>query len=296
MKNLSTTITLNMRMLRERIKPVLAFAILLPLLITVSLTPIWASESTQQVQEPQDSRILWLLNPNNALEATYRPEKLVLFKGYAINPEAKEAYIKMLEDMKASGIDGLRLQSAYRPYRHQQAIFNEKVKSLINMGHSEAGANIMAARSVALPGTSEHQLGLAVDVSIDGQLSVDFAETEAGVWLKNNSAQYGYIVRYPKEKTAITRIMYEPWHLRYVGIPHAEFMRENNLCFEEYIDLVKDAGIILFWLDEYNYYKVSYSKNTNMKASENAESFNISSIGPSASDGYIVTELKSFMR
>ncbi|MCL2400347.1 MAG: M15 family metallopeptidase [Defluviitaleaceae bacterium] len=263
-------------------------------MISVGMVTVLAAESPQK-QESQDSRILWLVNPNNPLEATYRPERLVLLKGYAINAEARVAYLKMLEDMRAVGIEGLKLQSAYRAYRHQQAIFNEKIKSLVKMGHTEEGARTIAARSVAVPGASEHQLGLAVDVSIDGQLSVDFAETEAGVWIKNNSARYGYIVRYPKEKTAITRIMYEPWHLRYVGVPHAEFMRENNLCFEEYIDLVKNAGIILFWLGDGRYYKISYSSSYINKTSENVESYSISSIGASPSDGYIITELKRFL-
>jgi len=196
--------------------------------------------------------------------------------------------------MEADGILNLRLQSAYRSYQHQQGLFEGKVSALRGLGYSETEARAIAAKTVAVPGTSEHQTGLAVDVSINGKLNAEFGDTEAGIWLKNNSDKYGYIVRYPKEKIDITRIIYEPWHLRYVGIPHAQYMQEHHLCFEEYIDHVKAAGIILFWIDDGNYYKMSY--DADMKNQADGICLDVSSISADEAGGYIVTEIKRFMR
>jgi len=241
-----------------------------------------------------DSGLLWLVNPEHPLGASYRPEELVDMSGYLIRPEVRAAYEKMISDMEVAGINPLCLQSAYRPYGYQQALFDDKVKVLRGLGYDECEAKALGAKSVALPGTSEHQLGLAVDVSVNGKLSAHFGSTRAGVWLQNNCGRYGFIVRYPKEKTQITRIVYEPWHLRYVGIPHALYMHEHNMCLEEYITHVKDAGIVLYWVDEGNYYKVSFFREKPDHLS--LETADVSGIGVDISSGYIATELKTFFR
>ena len=240
----------------------------------------------------EDSGLLWLVNLKNTLEATYRPQKLININGYQMHPEAGEAFLKMLDAMEVDGIENLRMCSAYRPYRYQKALFDEKKRLLCGLGYDKEEAERIAARSVAVPGASEHQLGLAVDVSVTGRLNVHFGTTEAGIWLAGNCHKYGYIIRYPKDKTEITKIIYEPWHLRYVGVPHAGFMKELDLCLEEYIDFVKDAGILLYWLDDERYYKVSYCPGDVPRLQPVSENFSISSIGPRDSAGYIITELK----
>jgi D-alanyl-D-alanine carboxypeptidase len=149
----------------------------------------------------------------------------------------------------------------------------------------------MAARAVAFPGASEHQTGLAIDVSVNGKLSTQFGETEAGVWLQNHCHHYGFIIRYPKNKTHITRIMYEPWHLRYVGVPHAHFMHEYGMCLEEYVEYVKNAGILLYWLDDENYFKITYTRNV----PDFPEVYDISALGSEGTE-FVVTELKVFGR
>ena len=238
-----------------------------------------------------DSGLLWLINPDNPLEASYRPEQLTNIGGYPIRPEVGSAFLKMLNDMKADGVKGLRLQSAYRPYLYQQALFEEKAAFWRSAGHEEKVARTLAARSVAMPGASEHQTGLAIDVSVNNQLSVHFGDTEAGIWLLNNCTRYGFILRYPKEKTAITRIIYEPWHLRYVGIPHAAYMQEHNLCLEEYIDHLKNFRTLLYWQDHQSYYKITYTQG--LPPTQKHQ--NISSLSPKNS-AYIITELKEFLR
>lgn len=134
--------------------------------------------------------------------------------------------------MHADEIYGLRLQSAYRSYSYQRAIFEEKVRALTAEGIENVRE--IAAQSVQVPGASEHQLGLALDVSIDGKLSQSFAETDAGRWLAENCHNFGFIVRYPQGKTDVTSIVFEPWHLRYVGLPHSQIMKEKSLTLEEY--------------------------------------------------------------
>ena len=243
----------------------------------------------------KDSKLLWLVNHSHPIAVDYRPENLVNVDNYLIRPEAGIAFTKMLEDMHKDKLYGLKLQSGYRPYNYQKAIFSDKMTTLRQLGYSEAESRELAMKSVALPGASEHQTGLAIDVSVNGQLTVLFGDTEAGIWLKNNSAKYGYIVRYPKEKTAITRIIYEPWHLRYVGVPHAQYMHEYNLCLEEYIHHVKEAGIILFWINEKSYFKISYVERLPQGIEESEalnETLDVSSIGPDENSGYIVTEMR----
>ena len=236
---------------------------------------------------------MWLVNYDNTLEDTYRPAKLEYLSGFPIRPEAGAAFNRMREDMQKAGIKNLRLQSAYRPYGYQYALFEHKLKYWQNLGHEESVAQVLAARSVAKAGASEHQTGLAVDVSLNGKLSVHFGSTEAGIWLQNNCSRYGFIVRYPPEKTAITRIMYEPWHLRYVGVPHAQYMYDHNMCLEEYVEHVKNSEILLYWVDEKVYYKVSFI----LQPDEDSEAaYDISSVRPGGAGGYIVTELKNFVR
>jgi len=250
--------------------------------------------------QPMDSGLLRLINPDHLLTPDAHPEKLMNINGYLIRPEAGSAFLKMHENMEADGINNLRLQSAYRPYPYQRVLFEDKVKALCGLGYAEAEARELAAGAVAVPGASEHQTGLAVDVSVSGELNVEFGDTEAGVWLRNNSGRYGFIVRYPKDKVEITRIMYEPWHLRYVGVPHGEYMREHNLCLEEYIAHVKAAEAVLYWVDAGSYYKVRYVAEVSgegmSKEMGSAGLWDVSSIGPDGGMGYIVTEVGRFAR
>ena len=108
---------------------------------------------------------------------------------------------------------------------------------LIAQGYSPSDARIEAAKAVAIPGTSEHQLGLAVDI-VDLRYQVLDAgqeDTATQQWLMQNSWKYGFILRYPNDKTAVTGIIYEPWHYRYVGRENAKAIYESGLCLEEYL-------------------------------------------------------------
>ena len=143
----------------------------------------------------------------------------------------------MTEFITAAGESGVQvfLSSGYRPYSEQAYLFREKVKSV--------GSEAAAASIVAVPGTSEHQTGLACDITDHyrhPKIPEELEITETYKWLYEHCQDYGFILRYPKDKVDITKVMYEPWHFRYVGVEAATYMMENNLCYEEFYALYTD--------------------------------------------------------
>lgn len=127
--------------------------------------------------------------------------------------------------------------SGHRSNDYQAGLYNRKVSYYLDEGYSKEDAKVAAAKVVAVPGTSEHQLGLAVDIIDTRSWSLtEVQETlPAQQWLMENSWQFGFILRYPKDRTDITGIIYEPWHYRYVGVELATELYELDLTLEEYI-------------------------------------------------------------
>ena len=121
---------------------------------------------------------------------------------------------------------------AFRTEEEQQYLMDEKVKAYMDEGYPKILAREMAEKWVAVPGTSEHQLGIAVDINPD----YDRSGKEVYEWLAENAHEYGFINRYPEDKVHITGIMNEPWHYRYVGEDVAKQMYEQGVCLEEYLD------------------------------------------------------------
>jgi D-alanyl-D-alanine carboxypeptidase len=155
------------------------------------------------------------------------------------NMRCDERVITPLLDMlKAAHADGVNLIvcSPYRDINRQTMLFSNKVNRYMEGGMSYMDAYNLASQAVTVPGSSEHQIGLAVDIITDGYSSLDegFGDTAAGKWLAANSMNYGFILRYPKGKEHITSIEYEPWHFRYVGVDAATFISDNGLCLEEF--------------------------------------------------------------
>ena len=148
---------------------------------------------------------------------------------YTILRPVYDPMVKMIEDFyKLYNNDTLQIYGSYRTKKYQQEIYDRYNGEKDEDGYPRA----------ALPGRSEHETGYAFDftetVDLDYQGKGDFA------WINENSYKYGFVVRYTEEKEKITEIRSEPWHFRYVGIPHATYMTKNNLCLEEYIDLLRD--------------------------------------------------------
>lgn len=186
---------------------------------------------------------LLLVNKQNPLSQSYRPENLVVEENsqIRIREEVAKAFKQMNQGAQAAGIQELVLISGYRSYQYQEKVFDRKVQSLIKAGLTKEEAGQKAQSIVALPGSSEHQTGLAIDISSvtlakeKDPLIPAFAQTREGKWLDGHAHEYGFILRYPKEKMGITHITYEPWHYRYVGSYHARKIKEANICLEEYI-------------------------------------------------------------
>ena len=151
---------------------------------------------------------------------------------------------RIIEDlllmMQAAKDDGVNLEvcSPYRGDNRQEYLFNKKIKNYMGQGMSYMEAYKIASQIVTVPGASEHQVGLALDIWSDTYKSLDkgFEDTEAGKWLAEHSCEYGFILRYPEGKEYITSIEYEPWHFRYVGREAAMIMKQENICLEEFWD------------------------------------------------------------
>jgi D-alanyl-D-alanine carboxypeptidase len=168
---------------------------------------------------------------------TYVPGDLVATQVAHLHPptlrkEAADALVAMFAAAKAEGAGGMQFQSAYRSYAVQVKVYNGYVGKL-----GKAGADARSAR----PGFSEHQTGLAADISslpVVCALAACFGQTPQGVWLAANAYRFGFLLRYPADKTPITGYIYEPWHFRYIGVSLATEMRDTGVStLEEFFGL-----------------------------------------------------------
>ena len=155
----------------------------------------------------------------------------------------KAAYQPLKDMFAAARADGVPLQlvSAYRSIYLQDKLFTRSVNTYKNQGLSEIDAINKANRERTFSGTSEHNTGLGFDILQQGNytLSTSFENSAQFKWLMENAEDYGFILRYSKDKTNITGIMYEPWHFRYVGVEHAKKINALDMCLEEYIDYLE---------------------------------------------------------
>ena len=182
---------------------------------------------------------LKLVNFEHALDETFEPAELSeVDNGYAADSRIADATKKMIADARSKDNVRIIALSAYRDYDYQMELFENKVQRLQQeKGYSVDKAREEAKTVVAYPGTSEHQLGLALDLVDARHVKLDESQenTAAYKWLYEHCAEYGFIVRYPNGKTDITGIIYEPWHFRYVGVEAATYIMEHNITLEEYL-------------------------------------------------------------
>ena len=183
---------------------------------------------------------LLLVNPWNKIPGEYFVELTNLVNGHSIDKRVYPDLQAMIDAMRTEGLYPV-ICSSYRTYEKQQTLFNNEVSQCLAQGYSQKEAEAEAGKSIAIPGTSEHQTGLAVDiVDISYQILDENQEnTAVQKWLIKNSYKYGFILRYPKDKSEITGIYYEPWHYRYVGKEVAKEIYEKGICLEEYLDSTK---------------------------------------------------------
>lgn len=180
--------------------------------------------------------LITLVNPWNTITDDYEPHLTELGDGMLLDERAAGALEEMLKACKAAGGAPCPI-SGYRTQEYQQELFDNKVMRLMSSGYTADNAPAKAAESVAVPGTSEHQLGLAMDIVDEYYPELDYAQEWTGTqqWLIQHCTEYGFILRYPSESSEITGIIFEPWHYRYVGKTAAKKIAELGITFEEYI-------------------------------------------------------------
>lgn len=207
--------------------------------------------NVQEVDAKESDSFLVFVNEQIKLSQDYKPKDTMNMSQYVpttkktlLQKDAGQAYIKMYLDLKNAGINNLAITSGYRTYNYQKMLFEKQVRKYQSKGYSYQDAYNTGKRIVAIPGASEHQTGLAADLTINGSLNQNFGNTAAGKWLAKNSYKYGFVLSFPKDKQSITGIIYEPWHFRYVGEIHAKIMYENDWCLKEYLDYLKKAKVI----------------------------------------------------
>ena len=184
----------------------------------------------------RDDWQLILVNQWNALPSGYEVSLNRLSNGLEVDSRCYADLTQMLDDMQAQGLSPF-VCSAYRTVDEQQELFDNKVDQYISEGYSQEEARKEAGTVVAVPGTSEHHLGLAVDIVDKNNQILDENQEKTPVqqWLMENCWDYGFILRYPNGKSDITGIIYEPWHYRYVGREIAKEIHELNVTLEEYL-------------------------------------------------------------
>ncbi|WP_205317645.1 D-alanyl-D-alanine carboxypeptidase family protein [Oceanobacillus zhaokaii] len=199
--------------------------------------PVSTETGTPVIANPYDQ--LALINKEHALPADYEPEDLVVpnvrfpFTEELPKKQMREVAARALEDLFQAADDaGIELyaQSGFRGYDTQVSLFANYVSA-----NGEEAANKFSAR----PGESEHQSGLAMDVTsvdVNYLLDTDFGDTEEGKWVKDHAAEFGFIIRYPEGKEEITEYQFEPWHLRYVGEKAAKEIMDQGITLEEYFN------------------------------------------------------------
>lgn len=189
-------------------------------------------DNAEVPEVPEDTTpwYLILVNRDNPLPEDFTVETVEFEGGELVDKRIAAALSMMLADAEADGFYG-KVVSGYRTREAQQGEIDARKAAYIAEGFSEEDADDEAKKWVALPGTSEHETGLAVDINADGVHSAGY---EVYGWLAENAYKYGFICRYTSDKQLITGISPEPWHYRYVGLEDAKAMFESGMCLEEY--------------------------------------------------------------
>lgn len=194
---------------------------------------------TRAIEEKQiiNDELLTLVNYKNKIPDDWKVDLVSLNDQQSIDQRAYQELKNMLNDAKKQGLN-IIVCSSYRTYDKQKELFVNKVKEYLKEGYGYNEAQEAASMWVAKPNTSEHQLGLAVDLASKKNQRLDDSQerTAEQQWLIKNCWRYGFILRYPSNKSDLTKVGYEPWHYRFVGKEHAKKITEQGVCLEEYLN------------------------------------------------------------
>lgn len=215
------------------------------------VTPMFVPDSAEKIQAALDDDFLRLLNKENHLGESYVPDTLEeIDSGVEADGRIAEYCRAFITAARDAGFTDLYACSGYRTYEWQYNHYYDSIDTYVSQGYSREEAERLTGRDYMFPGASEHQYGMCMDIVTysyvaEAGLTDGFDQTDCWKWINENDYKYGFIMRYAEEKEDITGIMYEPWHYRYVGVEHATFMKEHNMCLEEYIDFLKEQLEIL---------------------------------------------------
>ncbi len=197
-------------------------------------------EERQKEREAEEPPLLMLVNAEHPLPEDYAPELLQVEdkdgRTYQLDARCAQAFWDMMADCAAAGGEPY-ICSGFRLRKDQEELFQDKIKRLIEAGTDPELAPEEASKTVAVPGTSEHESGLAADLIDESYPYLDEQQehTPTQIWLMDNSWRYGFILRYPNGTTEQTGIIYEPWHYRYVGKTYAREIYRMGVTLEEYL-------------------------------------------------------------
>lgn len=208
-----------------------------------NLLGLTAAEAKAMLADP----LMILVNHTNKMPENYTFETAECGSKTAVNKTLQTvACNAFLELQKAAAAENVTvwMQSGYRSVKYQTSLYEKKTQYYLNKGYDNAAAKEKAAAVVNPPGYSEHNCGLAADLNSPEHTGLDegFEKTAAFRWLCEHAGDYGFILRYPKDAEDKTEIIYEPWHWRYVGVENAARINASGLCFEEYIQTLRDIA------------------------------------------------------
>ena len=238
----------------------------------LTLARLYAEDAISAPDHPEPTDVIHvelpvLVNREHPVDEYFLPADLVLLQELCPSSlvrikypktqgvrTAVEALVALLEAAHEEKITKWQVSAGYRTWDSQVSMLNAKISSYLkrNSGWSRSRARKAALRTVAEPGASEHHLGLAFDVNVPGTDA--FRGTKQCAWLHAHCWEYGFIIRYPEGKEAITGFDAEAWHIRYVGKDHSLYMRDHDLCLEEYLQGIEDGSIVPekaeIWMEE----------------------------------------------
>jgi LAS superfamily LD-carboxypeptidase LdcB len=185
-----------------------------------------------------------VVSAEHPVAQSYEPENLVSLntvpngESIYLRRDTAESFIEMLSAMAGDGLAVIPIKG-YTSFAEQTEAQTQSIDKFIAAGYSSDEAASMTSAQLLTPGADEAQLGTSIDVSTEMDSVANFSATEQCEWLCNNAHKFGFIIRYTESKQSITGIEAKPWHLRYVGVSAATYMKNQNLCLEEYVELVK---------------------------------------------------------
>lgn len=199
-----------------------------------SAVPSSGTGSIDEAAQLKDWRLI-LVNSTHKLPSNFQPQLVKIDDKVSMDKRIQQDYNNMCFAAHIEKVSWW-IAVAYRSEDQQKGLYNDEIAKNLRNGLSSSSAIEGAKQLVQPPGYSEHHTGLAMDLN---EVTNDFDKTKAFAWLQKHAADYGFILRYPKNKENITKISYEPWHYRYVGPENAKKMNQLGMCLEEYVDYLK---------------------------------------------------------